>query len=69
MRRRELGPLAKTRALNSQVTGASRNSAICDDNRMFAYYARTLAFSFVAVENATGRSRRNMPDPIPVVVL
>ncbi len=34
---------------------------------MVAYYA--LASSAVATELATGRLRRNMPDPIPVVVL
>jgi predicted N-acetyltransferase YhbS len=32
-----------------------------------AYYA--LASSAVTAEMATGRLRRNMPDPIPVVVL
>ncbi|MCG5526171.1 GNAT family N-acetyltransferase [Ectothiorhodospira haloalkaliphila] len=32
-----------------------------------AYYA--LASSAVAADEATGRLRRNMPDPVPVVVL
>lgn len=57
----------KHRALKNQATGASRCFVVCDDNRVVAYYA--LASSAVAVEAATGRLRRNMPDPIPVVVL
>ena len=57
----------KHRALKNRTTGASRCFVVCDDNRVVAYYA--LASSAVAVEAATGRLRRNMPDPIPVVVL
>lgn len=57
----------KHRALKNQATGASRCFVVCDDKRVVAYYA--LASSAVAVETATGRLRRNMPDPIPVVVL
>jgi GNAT superfamily N-acetyltransferase len=40
---------------------------VCEDGPVVAYYA--LASSAVAVKEATGRLRRNMPDPIPVVVL
>lgn len=57
----------KQRALKNQATGASRTFVVCDGNRVLAYYA--LASSAVAAEVATGRLRRNMPDPIPVVVL
>jgi GNAT superfamily N-acetyltransferase len=57
----------KKRALRNQVSGASRTFVVCDDGRVVAYYA--LASSAVAVDSATGRLRRNMPDPIPVVVL
>lgn len=57
----------KQRALKNQATGASRTFVVCDGNRVVAYYA--LASSAVAAEVATGRLRRNMPDPIPVVVL
>ncbi|MDP2828463.1 MAG: GNAT family N-acetyltransferase [Sulfuricellaceae bacterium] len=57
----------KQRALKNQTTGASRTFVVCDGDRVVAYYA--LASSAVAVETATGRMRRNMPDPIPVVVL
>jgi predicted N-acetyltransferase YhbS len=57
----------KQRALKNQATGASRTFVVGDGNRVLAYYA--LASSAVAAEVATGRLRRNMPDPIPVVVL
>jgi GNAT superfamily N-acetyltransferase len=58
----------KRRALKNQTTGASRTFVVCtDDRRVIAYYA--LATSAVAAQAATGRLRRNMPDPIPVVVL
>ncbi len=41
--------------------GASR------DKRVIAYCA--LAFGVVMAENAPGRFRRNMPNPVPVAVL
>lgn len=45
----------------------SRTFVVCHGKQVLAYYA--LASSAVAAEVATGRLRRNMPDPIPVVVL
>jgi len=57
----------KRRALANQTTGASRTFVACDELRVVAFYA--LASSAVAVTQASGRFRRNMPDPIPVVVL
>lgn len=57
----------KQRALKNQATGASRTFVVCEGKRVVAYYA--LASSAVAVEAATGSLRRNMPDPIPVVIL
>lgn len=59
----------KQRALKNQVSGASRTFVLCEENssEVLAYYA--LASSAVVSEVATGRLRRNMPDPIPVVVL
>lgn len=57
----------KRRALKNQATGASRTFVACEERRVLAYYA--LALSAVAVLSAPGRFRRNMPDPIPVVVL
>ncbi|MCL2655893.1 MAG: GNAT family N-acetyltransferase [Betaproteobacteria bacterium] len=55
------------RALKNQSTGASRTFVAGAGHRVLAYYA--LASSAVTSEAASGRFRRNMPDPIPVVVL
>lgn len=55
------------RAAANQVSGASRTFVVCDDDRVVGYYA--LASSAVAPAAAPGRFRRNMPDPVPVVVL
>lgn len=57
----------RQRALRNQTTGASRTYVVCEGPQVVAYYA--LATSAVALVQATGRFRRNMPDPIPVVLL
>jgi GNAT superfamily N-acetyltransferase len=57
----------KRRALKNQASGASRTFVVCEDARVLAYYA--LASGAVSVDEAPGRFRRNMPEPIPVVVL
>ena len=58
----------KRRALANQLSGASRTFVVLDENRfVVGYYA--LAAGAVAHERATGSIRRNMPDPIPVLVL
>jgi GNAT superfamily N-acetyltransferase len=57
----------RRRAMQNQASGASRTFVICDDDRVVGYYA--LAASAVAPDAATGRFRRNMPDPVPVAVL
>lgn len=58
----------KVRALKNQVSGASRTFVACDeDHHVLAYYS--LASSAVAANLAPGNFRRNMPDPIPVVLL
>jgi predicted N-acetyltransferase YhbS len=57
----------KRRALANQATGASRTFVVCEACTVVGYYA--LASSAVSVGQAPGRFRRNMPDPIPVVVL
>ncbi|MDF2867676.1 MAG: acetyltransferase, gnat family [Gammaproteobacteria bacterium] len=57
----------KRRAMKNQITGASRTFAVCQGQRVVAYYA--LASSAIAVNEAPDRFRRNMPDPIPVVIL
>lgn len=57
----------KRRGLKNQIQGASRTYVVCHETRVVAYYA--LASGAVTTTQATGRFRRNMPDPIPVVVL
>jgi GNAT superfamily N-acetyltransferase len=57
----------RRRARANQLTGASRTFVVCEARAVVAYCA--LASSAVIVSMATGRLRRNMPDPIPVVVL
>lgn len=56
------------RALGNQRSGATRTFVVCNaDSAVKAYVA--LASGAVAVSTSPGRFRRNMPDPIPVVVL
>ncbi|PPE67904.1 GNAT family N-acetyltransferase [Caldimonas caldifontis] len=55
------------RAAANQASGASRTFVACDGHKVVGYYA--LASSAVAPAAAPGRFRRNMPDPVPVVVL
>jgi GNAT superfamily N-acetyltransferase len=62
-----LGDWLKRRARANQVSGASRTYVVHEEKRVVGYYA--LASGVVAVESAPGRFRRNMPEPIPVVVL
>ena len=57
----------RRRAMQNQTSGASRTFVACDNTRVVAYYA--LAASAIAPDAATGRFRRNMPDPVPVAVL
>jgi GNAT superfamily N-acetyltransferase len=57
----------KLRASRNQASGASRTFVASDAGQVVAYYA--LASSAIAPSAASGRFRRNMPDPIPVVVL
>lgn len=58
----------KRRAMVNQITGASRTFVVADhQNKVFGYYA--LAAGAVSHDIATGAVRRNMPDPVPVMVL
>jgi len=58
----------KRRALPNQLTGASRTFVVVDDAQCVrGYYA--LAVGAVSHQLASGSVRRNMPDPIPVMVL
>lgn len=56
------------RARQNQESGASRCFVVCNEqDRVVGYYA--LAAGDVSHAQAPGRIRRNMPDPIPVIVL
>ena len=56
------------RARPNQASGASRCFVVCDGQQdVVGYYA--LAAGSVSHAHAPGRIRRNMPEPIPVIVL
>ena len=57
----------KRRALKNEASGASRTHIVCHQSHVVAYYA--LSIGAVQCVDAPGRIRRNMPDPIPVMVL
>lgn len=57
----------RRRALSNSTTGATRTYVACDGMRVIGYFA--LAAGAVEVSAVPGRFRRNMPDPIPIVVL
>jgi GNAT superfamily N-acetyltransferase len=58
----------RRRALVNQTTGASRTFVVTDDQgQVLAYYA--LAAGAVSHQESPGSIRRNMPEPIPVMVL
>lgn len=57
----------KTRALQNQITGASRSYVMINEIRVAGFYA--LASGGVAGAEAPSRIKRNMPDPIPVMIL
>ncbi len=58
----------KRQALAKQLSGASRTFVVTDeDGRVYGYYA--MAASAVSHQAATRSVRRNMPDPVPVMVL
>lgn len=58
----------KRRAFANQISGASRTFVVVDEsNKVLAYYA--LAAGAVTHAEAMSAVRRNMPDPIAVMVL
>jgi GNAT superfamily N-acetyltransferase len=57
----------KQRALHNEIEGGSRSFVVCESRRVAGYYS--LAAGSVLSGTATGRVRRNMPNPIPVVLL
>ena len=56
------------RAMANQLSGASRTFVVADqENRVCGYYA--MAAGAVSHHLATRSVRRNMPDPVPVMLL
>jgi len=55
------------RAWKNQQNGASRTFVVCSAAQVAGYYA--LSIGSVERAAATGALARNMPDPIPVIVL
>jgi ribosomal protein S18 acetylase RimI-like enzyme len=63
----ELDDWLKRRALHNEDSGASRTYVICIKRQVVGYYA--LSAGAIAHKDAPGRVRRNMPDPVPVMVI
>ena len=63
----ELNDWLRRRAFSNQQSGASSTYIISDGPRVVGYYS--LAAGSVTREAALGQVRRNMPEPVPVVLL
>ncbi|MEL6930551.1 MAG: GNAT family N-acetyltransferase [Cyanobacteria bacterium J06600_6] len=57
----------RNNALKNQKQGASRTYVICAQNNVVGYYC--LAAGSVIRAEAPGKIRRNMSDPIPVMII
>ena len=57
----------RKRALPNEQSGASRTYVITAERRIVGFYGP--AAGSVAKQAATGRIRRNMPEPIPVMII
>jgi len=57
----------RRRARANQASGASRTFVVCEADQVVAFFS--LASGSINLIAATGGFRRNMPDPIPVVIL
>jgi GNAT superfamily N-acetyltransferase len=55
------------RAKQNEACGASRTYVVCSGNKVVGYYS--LAVGAVAHSQALNRIKRNMPNPIPVMIL
>jgi predicted N-acetyltransferase YhbS len=64
---RSLDEYLRTRALSNHVQGGSRCFVTCRDGRVVGYYA--LASASVEHRDLAEKVRRNMPDPVPVILL
>ena len=57
----------RRRARANQVGGASRTYVVTNGRLVVGYYS--LASGAIALTDSPARARRNMPDPIPMIVL
>ena len=57
----------KRHALKNEESGASRTYVVCIARKVVGYYA--LSAGSILQSESPGRVRRNMPDPIPVILL
>jgi GNAT superfamily N-acetyltransferase len=57
----------RRRARRNEADGASRTFVICVGRRVIGYYS--LAAGSILHIAATGKVRRNMPDPVPMLLL
>jgi predicted N-acetyltransferase YhbS len=64
---RSLDEWLKKRAIKNQVSGASRCFVICQHNRIIGYYS--LSAGAINHDMAPKTMRRNMPNPLPVLLL
>ena len=57
----------KKRARSNERSRASRTYVLCDGDRVIGYYA--LTSGSLSNKIALGKIKRNMPDPVPVMIL
>jgi GNAT superfamily N-acetyltransferase len=57
----------KRRARHNETGGGSRTFVLCAGRCVVGYYS--LAAGSLLAEAATGRVRRNMPNPVPIILL
>ncbi len=55
------------RAMKNQVSGASRTYVVTQDQKVVGHYC--LSAGALALNDAPGSIRRNMPDPVPLAIM
>lgn len=63
----ELDDWLRRKALKNESSGACRTYVVTDGEKVIGFYC--IATGAVAQAEAPGRVRRNMPDPVPVIIL
>ena len=64
---KSLNKWLQRQAFRNEQSGATRTYVVCCNQQVIAYYA--LATGSVEHDGLPGKLRRNMPDPIPVLIL